>query len=64
MRHALCALRFFALADFSCLTARELPASSSEWNSQFVHPLSESIGVQPQNLCSSSWPVDLATGHL
>jgi hypothetical protein len=41
-----------------------LPGFPPVWNSQLVHPRPESIWVKSQDLGSSSWPVDLATGHL
>ena len=41
-----------------------LPVSPPERNSQLVHPAPECIWMKSEDLCSSSWPVDLAAGHL
>ncbi len=47
------------------LTSRKiLPAFPPVWNPQLVHPAPECIWVKPEDLGSSSRPVDLAAGHL
>ena len=51
-------------ASILFLTIRKLPTPSSKRNSLLVHPFPESIWVEPEDLSSSSWPIDFATGHL
>jgi hypothetical protein len=49
---------------FLCSTSLRLPAFSSERNPKLAHPAPECIWMKPEDLGSSSRPVDLATGRI